>query len=360
MMGLMAKVVKPTQAQDYKTGIAAITIPRIARLAGVSIGSVDRALHDRPGINAQTKKKILEIARQHGYRPNRLGRILARRKTIELGVILLPTDNPFQDFLMRTIQQAVDELADFGLTAQLYALPQIDATMAARKVRQLVRAGVQGLALEGIEDSDLRQAVDEAAAGRPVITFNSDLPVSKRLCFVGQDLYRSGQVAADLLCRFLGGPGKVLILHGSQKVAAHQQRVEGFLEVCRRDFPRIHIVAVEESLDQNTLGYSHTAAVLQQHADLAGIYVVAGGVVGAAQALIDLQFAGKVRLVCNDIIPRTTELIQQGIIDATILQDPATQGQLPIKLLYQMIAEGIAPDKEFYHTKMDIVTKNML
>jgi LacI family transcriptional regulator len=93
---------------------------------------------------------------------------------------------------------------------------------------------------------------------------------------------------------------------------------------------------------------------------LAGIYVVAGGVVGTAQALLDLHAAGKVRLVCNDIVPQMTELIRQSVIDATILQDPATQGQLPIKLLYQMIAERIAPDKEFYYTKMDIITKNML
>lgn len=343
-----------------KRNISPITTTEIARIAGVSIGSVDRALHNRDGINAQTKKKILEIASQHGYRPNRLGRILARQKAITLGVIILPTDNPFQDFLMQTIQRTVGELADFGVSMQLYALPQIDAALAARKVRQFVRAGIQGLALEGIDDPDFRQAVDGAAAGRPVITFNSDLPGSKRLCFVGQDLYRSGQVAADLLCRFLGGRGKVLVLQGSQKVAAHQQRMDGFVQVCRQDFPQIHIVAIEESLDQDQHGYRHTTAVLQKHADLAGIYVVAGGVVGTAQALLDLHAAGKVRLVCNDIVPQMTELIRQSVIDATILQDPATQGQLPIKLLYQMIAERIAPDKEFYYTKMDIITKNML
>src|ERR1035441_673895 len=45
-------------------------IPQIAELAGVSIGTVDRALHGRPGINDETRQRVLDIAKKIGYRPN--------------------------------------------------------------------------------------------------------------------------------------------------------------------------------------------------------------------------------------------------------------------------------------------------
>ena len=58
--------------QEGKVGI-----PQIAELAGVSIGTVDRALHARKGVSETTRQRVLQIAKRMGYSPNLAARMLS-------------------------------------------------------------------------------------------------------------------------------------------------------------------------------------------------------------------------------------------------------------------------------------------
>lgn len=84
----------------------------LARLCGVSQGTVDRALHGRPGVSARTRERIEAVAREHGYRPHPAARELLSGKSQVLGVIM-PTSNAvfFQDLVL-ALKSAGDE---FGL-----------------------------------------------------------------------------------------------------------------------------------------------------------------------------------------------------------------------------------------------------
>lgn len=73
-----------------------ITVKEIARLAGVSRGTVDRALKNRGGISEKTKKRILEIAEQYDYKSNIIGKALVYSgKPIHISAILNSIGNPF-------------------------------------------------------------------------------------------------------------------------------------------------------------------------------------------------------------------------------------------------------------------------
>jgi len=66
-----------------------VSVHDIARLAHVSIGTEDRALHGRKEINGQTRKRILHIAHELGYKPNLAARLLAvRRASLCIGVCI--------------------------------------------------------------------------------------------------------------------------------------------------------------------------------------------------------------------------------------------------------------------------------
>ena len=54
------------------------TIKDIAKLCGVSEGTVDRAINDRAGINPETKKRIMEVVEQMNYKPDRIAQSLAK------------------------------------------------------------------------------------------------------------------------------------------------------------------------------------------------------------------------------------------------------------------------------------------
>ena len=76
----------------------AVTLQQIAEAAGVSRGTVDRALNNRGRINAEVADKIRRIADEMGYQPNRAGRALAMAKrSITIGVLIQAADTPFME-----------------------------------------------------------------------------------------------------------------------------------------------------------------------------------------------------------------------------------------------------------------------
>src|SRR5215813_201926 len=82
-------------------------IREIAKSLGISIGTVDRALHDRPGINEQTRRRILQRAKALGYRPNLAARFLVSQKQLRIGVNLPREIASFFDLVREGIQEAV-------------------------------------------------------------------------------------------------------------------------------------------------------------------------------------------------------------------------------------------------------------
>ena len=65
-----------------------VTIKEIAAICGLSIGTVDRAMHGRAGINPETRERVMTVARQLGYRPHLLARSLVTGSTMTIGVIV--------------------------------------------------------------------------------------------------------------------------------------------------------------------------------------------------------------------------------------------------------------------------------
>jgi len=81
-----------------------VTTKDIAEACGVSRGTVDRALNDRPGINPETKKQVLQMAEKMGYRPHLLARSLVKGKTMSIGVIVFDLNNRFFSQLINNIE----------------------------------------------------------------------------------------------------------------------------------------------------------------------------------------------------------------------------------------------------------------
>lgn len=101
-----------------------------------------------------------------------------------------------------------------------------DPLEANRLIDNLLSRGAEGLAVCAINDA-LIEAKVNALAGRriPVITFNSDLPNSKRIAFVGQNYRKSGRIVAELLGKFIPKTGSVLAMCGNLKYDGHRERI---------------------------------------------------------------------------------------------------------------------------------------
>lgn len=333
-----------------------VTIKEIAELANVSIGTVDRVLHNRPGVRPEKREEIERIAGELGYQPNIAAKALAfRKKPVTIGVIVYEHYQPYADTIMKGIKAAEKELKDFGVKIEILSMDEHVATLQVKLLDQLINQGVSGIMIRPIDDISIRDKIKEATdAGIPVITYNSDIDNSQRICFIGQNLYKSGEVAAELLGKIMNKTGKVAILTGFFKVKAHNERIKGFVDVMSTYYPNIEIIDTIETLEDATITYNKVIELLETNKDLKGIYATAGCFKQMGQAI---QLMGKEHQIAfsgYDLYPEVVHLVKEGIMDFAIAQDLFAQGYEPIKIIFNLIFKNKQPKEDCIYTKIDI------
>jgi LacI family transcriptional regulator len=335
-----------------------VTIRKIADVANVSRGTVDKVLNNRPGVSDRTRKRIKQIAQQLGYQPNIAGKALAfQQNPITIGVII-PMMNTFYEDIQKGSEAAYREFKDFGVKVYYEMMEQYDEALQLEKIHKLREKGINGLVLPPYNSLAIKEIINGLEKeGIRVITYNTDVQETNRLCFVGQDLYKSGRVAAELMTKFLNKEGDVFILTGFEDVWAHHIRVQGFKDVMKETHSSIQIVDQIESKDSNQITYEKTKEALQKYSHLRGIYVAAAGVLGVAKALKETGSHERVIVSCYDIFPETEQLLKENVIDFTILQDPFSQGYLPIKIFFDYFFKNKEPEEKHIKTKLEIIIK---
>lgn len=337
------------------------TMKTIAEKLGISIGTVDRALKNRGRINENTRRQVLEMADKLGYRPNVLASTLSRSQKAHV-VALYPAKNEaFFNEISTGMSAALRELAGYGVTLErmhtvrhsLMSQRQILSQLAERMDRwdALILAAAHPTAL----NETINAFVD---AGKTVITINSDAVGSKRLLFVGQDQFSSGRVAANIMGEFLHGRGKVALFTGFREVWGHEERLNGFIRVTHERYPDMLLVGPYEYQDEEFTMHNLLGEVFNAHPDLAGIYgTTSVALLAAASFLCERGLQGRVRLVGFDTDDEIAQYIREGVIDASILQDPFSQGYYSLKLLARHLMHGWEPQQPSYFTRMEILLR---
>ena len=329
--------------------MANVSIKQIADLAGVSRGTVDRALNDRYGIDPDLKARILKIATELGYRSNRAGKMLSIRKSpLRIGVQMPSVGNDFFLDIEQGLQAAAKTYEDFGLTLEIRSMKGFDAKTQVAQVRELVAGGIHGLAIVPINHPDVVMLLDELAEKNiPVITFNTNLTDGKRMGCVGNDYWRSGATAAGVL-RLLSHhePTRVAILTGSVQMLGHNQRIHGFTQVIRQHCPYINILDVLETNDDDLTAFDLTRNLLAQEPGLSALYLTAGGVTGAARAIEAAGRSGQIQIIFHDLTAAEKRYLESGTIAVTIGQQPFEQGYKPVQYLFEYLLDGTLPPAE--------------
>lgn len=187
-------------------------ITDLARLAGVSPGTVSRALADSQLIAKKTRERIQALAREHDFRPNVMARNLRIKRAGAIGV-LIPlgheTGQHISDpFFMTLLGQLADALTERGYDLLLSRVIPTDPDWLSRVADS---GRVDGLILIGQSD---QSAVIDRLAQRylPMVAWGANLPGQVH-CSVGSDNRKGGELATRHLiergCRnfaFFGDP----------------------------------------------------------------------------------------------------------------------------------------------------------
>lgn len=309
--------------------MAKVTLAQVAEYAHVSRGTVDRVVHNRGNVKPDVEARVREALEDLGYERNKIASALASSKYERRICILYYKEEQVQTYYNLKVEEGIkkgtEELDDFGIKVMKAGLPTGDAEVFCEKMREYANDGVSGFAVRGPEDDRLASCIDEiVCAGIPVVTFNSDIPGSKRCCFVGENLKQSGYVAGNIMARMVRKGEKVLIGYGRQYFYAHHARVDGFIAALREwGFNEDDIVIIRT--EQN---YERTLRGLQdafQRQFFKGIYASCEPNRAFGEFLTGARLSDRPFVICHDLDPDTTRYLREGIFDFVIDQDVASQ-----------------------------------
>lgn len=337
----------------------AVTIRQIAEAAGVSRGTVDRALNYRKDINKQQAERIRRIAGEMGYRPNRMGRALALSKNhIKIGVLIQFAHTAFMQKIMKGVDAAIEEMQRFQVEVIVKLIEDNDTDQTVIAMEQLRSEGCRGIAMVPWNEKKIRDKIDEfAREGISIVTVNGDIADSERICFVGQDGFRSGCTAAGLMAEVLPLNKDVLIISGSPANTSNSNRAEGFRKEITKIRPDVKNIYIEYAFESNETAESICRKHLAAHAETGGIYLTAAGVKGVCKVLEEKKLTGIIKVISNDLTDENTEQLKKGNVQFLLGQDPFSQGYRPIQILFEKLVDGHDPEVKEEYTSIEIKTK---
>lgn len=297
------------------------TINDIARVAEVSLATVDRVLNARPGVREATVKRVNKAIADLGYVRDTAAANLARGRVYNFVFILPSNSNEFLTSLETQIQQLSERLRHDRTRLSFVRVAAFDPIALADAINAIDGSKVDGVAIFGPETPSVRDSIAHLKSiGVAVVTLVADIPSAGRDHYVGLDNIAAGRTAAQLLGRFLGAKqGKVLVLTGSMLARDHLERRLGFDEVMARDFPHLDVLASLEGRDDPDLIEKLLADVMS-HTTIAGIYASAAGNEGLLRFFKSQATAAPV-IIAHELTPLSRAALESGLFDAVISQD---------------------------------------
>src|SRR5215471_15080439 len=338
----------------------ALTLRDIAREAGVSLATVDRVLHNRPGVRPDTVRRVKEAIERNAFQPHVAAAELARGRARRFAFVMPSGPNLFMQQIQSYLGEMSAWLSTRRLAVKMVATDVFDAAVLASTLESLA-GDFEGLAVVALDHPSVRAVVNDLVdGGAKLVTLVSDVPSSRRHHYVGIDNIAAGRTAGALVGRLTGAkPGKIAIVAGSIALRDHAERIFGFNQVMQSEFPHLELLPVVEGRDEDERSEHLMMSLLGDHADIVGLYNVGAGTPGVAKALIEAGRDRRVVFVGHDVTVMTRKLLLQGVMDAVISQNPGHEARAAVRVLLALArGEPILSEQE--KIRIDIVMRDNL
>lgn len=341
-----------------------VTIKEIAEIAGVSRGTVDRVLNNRSGVSLDTEKRVRDIAKKLQYEPNLAGKMLvAGKKKIQLGFIIYDTPVAlfFRD-VYNAAQKKKMELEPFGVVIKFYQIQELTEAHLYKILQQVEKDNLDGIAIAPLRFSSIIDFIKRMEQKKiPMIFYNVDYEECDRLCYIGSDYSKSGQVAAGLMALCTEEKGKIGIATIMDDYSpSFYERIESFKNEMTVKYPKMQIINNNTNYIFQENDYSPILNLIKQNPDIDAFYIVNPGDCTICEKVKTVSNRKTVRIITNDLLNEQRIMIKNGIIDATIGQQPEIQGSLPLQILYDYIVLGKTIEKDKIYTDLSIyISQNL-
>ena len=329
----------------FKAGAMAsdkIRIKDIAQRAGVSVGTVDRVLHDRPNVSKTAREKVEKALEEMDYQPNMYASALAYNRDYHFYLLMPSHENEaYWDEVEEGAKGATDRRRDFGASLHIMYFERFNAASFTKTARECLKENPDGVIVVPATLEATRQFTDKLHEHHiPFILLDSYMPDLKPLAFYGQDSFQSGYFAARMLMLIAQKEKEIMMMKllKDGQVGSKQQmnRETGFRHYMTDHFPAVKISEVDlpwdqpDSYDQLLEDFFskhpnvHHCITFNSKAHIVGEFLLRSN-------RRDVQIMG------YDMVPKNAECVRQGSISFLLAQHAYMQGYACIWTLFDAI-----------------------
>ena len=315
-----------------------IRIKDIAALAGVSVGTVDRVLHGRGKVSDEALQKVQETLEQIDYKPNLIARTLGSNKTYH--IIAIMPDPALDDYWAQSnvgIEQAGTEWSAFDVQVHALFFDLYDINSFTEVAQEIYKHKPDGILIAPIFYKETLPFFEFCKAHNiPLILFNTNIPEAEPLSFIGQNLYESGRVAAELMHLAQPGPATFAIIHSKEDNdnAVHLlQKEKGFKAYFQEKEAQDYSIKTVKLSSLNAVKPDDVLDALLQDPQLKGIYLSASSGTSYVASFLEKRDRHDIKLIGYDLLQENILHMQKGTIDFLINQNPKRQALIGIRVL---------------------------
>ncbi len=326
-------------------------VREIAQQAGLSEATVDRVLHNRPGVRENTVAEVHQAIADLDKQRAQL-RLNGRRYLID---IVMQTPRRFSDAFRAAVEAELPAFAPAMLRARFHLWESGSTAQMVDALRRL--RGSHGVVLKAQDQPEVAEAIDRLVdAGVPVVTYATDVPASSRCGYVGIDNHGAGLTAAYLVNQWLGpAPADVLITLSQTVFRGEGEREVGFRSGLRGSGRGIVEVSDSDGIDATNERLVLEA--LESHPAVEAVYSVGGGNVATVAAFERIGRPCRV-FVAHDLDADNRRLLRDGHISAVLHNDLRADARFALRLILQ--ERGALPTESARPVPIQVITPHNL
>ena len=228
-------------------------------------------------------------------------------------------------------------------------------------IAQAVEAGAEAIVFSAIDHEENAAAIDAAAqAGVQIVTIDSGVGSDQVSTYIGTNNYAAGQMAAHAILERVSGPLYVGVVNYDVSTAKGQERERGAADAFAAS-GRAQITAVVNTLTEAGQAQEDTVALLTAHPEINVLLALNEPTsVGAARAVEELGLSEEVFFVGFDSNVVTVDGLQDGSVDALVVQNPYAMGYLGVESAYQLLTGQGGSLAETVDTSTQVVDRSNL
>lgn len=320
-----------------------ITIKDIAIKAGVSVGTVDRVLHNRDNISASAREKVEKVLNEINYQPNMYASALAVNRSYTF-YILLPKheSEAYWEEVEEGAMHARDVRRDFRVQVHTLYYNRFHLDTFREAYTKCLEGNPDGVIVVPSTLDETRTFTDKLHELEiPFILLDSYMPDLKPLAFYGQDSFCSGYFAARMLMLIASGEKDIMLMKQTQngRVASKQQdnREVGFRHYMHDHFPDVNIIEVDLPLNEKRSNYYDILEdFFKTHHQVHHCITFNSKAHIVAE---HLQHTNRrnIQIMGYDMVQKNADCIRQGSISFLIAQHGYMQGYNCVDALFRAI-----------------------